>query len=700
MPLKTLALKPGVDREVTRYVAEGGWYESDKVRFRHGSPEKIGGWRRISASTFLGVCRSLWNWVTLGSINLIGVGTNLKFYLEAGGAYNDVTPTRSTVALTNPFTTVSGSAVVTVADAAGGYINGDYVTFYNASAVGGITLYGAYQLTASGTSDYTVTAATTASSSATGGGTVYALYQINVGPAFVQPLVGWGAGAFGAGVWGTGAASVDAIRVWSQSNFGEDLVFGPRGGGLYYWDASLGFAALVFSASVASPTVITTTATCPDGLPIRFAPDSGATLPTGITPGALYYVRNSTGTTFNISSTYAGSLINVTGAGSGIWRILPNAYALSDFGTATGVPTLQNFILVSDVSRFAFAFGCNDYGSATMDPMLVRWSDQEDAYTWTPASTNQAGFLRLSRGSKIVVAAQARQELLIWTDAALYSMQYVGAPIVWGSQLVGENISIAGQNAAAYANGVAYWMGKDKFYKYDGRVQALRCDLQRYIFDDFNTAQYEQVVSGTNEGFHEVWWFYCSGASETTDLYVVYNYLEDIWYHGSLSRTAWLDSGLRGYPLGATYSNNLVDHEYGADDDESGTPAAITASIVSSEFDLDDGHNFMFIWRVLPDISFVDSTAASPSVTMQLLPLRGSGSGYSVNSATDSNHSVAGSSSASVTRTATLPIEQYTDQIYTRVRGRQMAVKVESTGLGVAWQLGSLRLDMRQDGKR
>lgn len=699
MTLKKLALKPGVNRENTRYTSEGGWYECDKIRFRQGTPEKIGGWQRISNHTFLGICRSLWNWVTLGGLNLIGVGTNVKFYISSGGRYYDITPYREQVTLTDPFQTTNGSPIVEVTDANGGFEDGDYVTFYGGTAVGGLTIQGTYQITATSNTTYTITATSNASSSTTGGGTVYALYQVNVGPAFVVPLTGWGAGPWGAGVWGVGQASTDALRLWSQSNFGEDLVFGPRGGGIYYWDASLGFQPASFSATVASPTVITSIAYM-DGTPIRFAPDAGATLPTGIEPGKIYYVRSITDTTFNISATPSGALINVSGAGTGTSHILANAYLLSDFSGATDVPIQQNYILVSDISRFVFAFGTNDYGSTIFDPMLIRWCDQEDPFNWTPAATNQAGFLRLSRGSEIVTALQSRQELLVWTDVALYSLQYVGAPIVWSAQIVGENISIVGQNSVAYANGVSYWMGKEKFYKYDGRTQALRCDLRRYIFDDINELQYAQIVAGTNEGFHEIWWFYCSKGSTQNDRYVVYNYMEDIWYYGTLGRTAWLDSGLRSYPLAATYNNLLVDHEFGLDNNEGTTSLPITAYITSSEFDLDDGHNFMFVWRVLPDITFQNSTAVAPTATVYLLPLKNSGSGYSVNTPTNDNHSVANQSFSNVTRTAVLPVEKFTGQIFTRVRGRQMAMKVESTGLGVTWQLGSMRLDTRPDGRR
>ena len=615
MPLKKLLLKAGVNRENTRYTSEGGWYECDKIRFRQGTPEKIGGWQRISSTTFQGVCRSLWNWVTLGSQNLIGVGTNLKFYIENGGAYNDITPLRATVVLTDPFETTSGSPIVTVTDASGGYADGDFVTFSGASAVGGLTLNDEYQITLTiVANEYTIDAGANASSSATGGGTVTAAYQINVGTAFAVPLVGWGASSWGSGTWGVGSVSTNSIRLWSQSNFGEDLIFGPRGGAIYYWDATSGLTS--------------------------------------------------------------------------------RAVELSTLAGASNVPTDQNFIEISDINRFMFAFGANEFASATVNPMLVRWSDQGNALNWTPSATTQAGFLTLSRGNKLVTAKQSRQEVLVWTDSALYSMQYVGAPVVWAAQLVGENISIAGQNAVAYANGVAYWMGKDKFYKYDGRTTPLRCDLRQFIFNDFNTQQYDQVVAGTNESYHEIWWFYCSTDQTTSDRYVVYNYMEDVWYYGTMSRSAWLDSGLRDHPLGATYSSNLVNHEQGVDDNENATTLPIHAYVASAEFDLDDGHQFAFIWRILPDIRFDGSTSGSPSATMTLLPLANSGSGYS------DPASVGGNNAQAVTRTAVLPVEQFTGQIYTRVRGRQLAMKVESTGLGVTWQLGAPRLDMRPDGRR
>jgi len=615
MPLKKLLLKSGVNRENTRYTSEGGWYECDKIRFRQGSPEKIGGWVRTSNATYLGVCRSLWTWVALNSQRLVGVGTNLKFYIENGTAYNDITPLRDTVVLTNPFGTVSGSSLVTVADTNGGYVDGDFVTFSNATAVGGVTVDGEYQLTLTTTAnEYTIDVGVNATSSAAGGGTVTAVYQINSGVPFSVPITGWGASGWSSGPWGEGETSDSRIRLWSQSNFGEDLIFGPRGGGIYYWEANSGLTS--------------------------------------------------------------------------------RGVALSSLSGASGVPTSQRVIEVSDVNRFVFALGANDFGTSVVNPMLVRWSDQGSAISWTPAATSQAGFLTLSRGSEIIAARQSRQEVLVWTDAALYSLQYVGAPVVWNAQLVGESTSIASQNAVGYANGISYWMGLDKFYRYDGRVQPLRCDLRKFIFGNFNAQQYDQVTAGTNEAFNEVWWFYCSAGSNQNDRYVVYNYLEDVWYYGNLGRTAWLDSGLRDFPLAATYSNNLVNHEQGVDDGETAVPTAIAAFVTSAEFDIDDGHQFSFVSRVLPDIRFDGSTAANPTATMTLLPLANSGSGY------NSPLSAGGNSGGQIVRSATLPVEQYTGQIDTRIRGRQMSIKVESSGAGVTWQLGAPRIDLRPDGRR
>jgi hypothetical protein len=621
MPLKKLTLRAGVNRENTRYTNENGYYVSDNVRFRQGTPEKIGGWTRLSANYFLGVCRSLWNWVTLGGANYLGVGTNLKFYIETGGIYNDITPLRVVPAPTinnNPFAG-DGTTTVIVTDTAHGGATGDFVTFSGATGTYASVFNAEYQMTVTGVDTYTITTSSGIAAGSYGGASVVAAYQINIGAAYATPIVGWGAGPWGAGTWGNGGgASTVPIRLWAQANFGENLVFGYRGGPIYYWDNTTGLAA-------------------------------------------------------------RGVLV-------------------SSLGGASDVPLVQNYLMVSAISRFVFCFGTNDYGSSTQNPMLLRWSDQESVTQWTPAATNQAGSLLLSHGSKIVTAIQTRQEIVVITDSALYSLQYQGPPVVWSSQLLGDNISIAGPNAVAIGSGVIYWMGIDKFYKYDGRLQTLRCDLRKFIFEDINLNQQDQFFASTNEGFNEVWFFYCSAGAEEINRYVVYNYAENngegVWYYGAMARTAWLDSGLRNYPMAATVVNNIVYHELGNDDNTTETSLPINSVIETTEFDIDDGDHFGFVWRILPDMTFVGSDAASPQVTMTLIPMQNSGSGY------NDPISLGGNSDATIVRSATVPIEQFTGQVYVRVRGRQMILKVENNQLGCAWQLGSPRIDIKQDGRR
>jgi len=713
--LKKILLRSGINKESTRYAAETlgtggniviggaatGWYDCDKVRFRSGNAEKIGGWTRISVNTFLGVCRSLWNWVTLTGNNLMGVGTDQKFYIENGGAYFDVTPFRIMWTLTDPFTTVSGSSTVTVLDLNAGFADGDFVIFYNSSAVGGLTLLGQYQISYASGSTYTIQAAAAASSAATGGGTVYAVYQVNTGSSTVAALVGWGSGGWGIAAWSEDGATsttapLSALGIWNQHNFGQDLLFGQRGGPLYYWSANIGTTASTVSLTIASPGVAS-------GSKIKHLVEGQSIilsttvkLPTGLLPGVTYYVKNLNiiASTCNLSATAGGVAINTSGTQSGIQSILPNAVALTSLnGISVYPPLYQNYMLISDVSRFILVFGTNDLASTEMDPMLIRWPDQESMIDWMPSPTNQAGSIRLSRGSRLVTAIQSRQEIVVFSDIAVYSMQYVGAPVVWSTQIIGENISIASPSAAAVASSIVYWMGVDKFYKYDGRVQTLRCDLRQHVFGNISQSQLEQVCCGTNEAFNEVWWFYPSANSMVNDKYVIYNYLEDVWYYGAMGRTAWIDAGLRENPIAATYANNLVAHEDGVDDGIAEVLAPLPAYITSAEFDLDDGHNFMFIWRVLPDLTFRGSNAATPSLTMHMLPLKNSGSGYT------NPASVGGVASASVNRGVTLPVEEFTGIIYTRLRGRQLSMKIESTDLGVAWQMGAPRIDLRPDGR-
>jgi hypothetical protein len=698
VPLQKIVLKAGVNRENTRYTNEGGYYESDKVRFRQGTPEKIGGWVRISANTFLGVCRSLWNWITLSYQNLLGVGTNLKFYIENGGVYNDITPIRVSNTLTNPFATTVGSAVVTVTDANGGFDNGDFVTFSPSVIVGGVAIFGEYQITYLTNTTYTITASPAAVFASTGGGTIYAVYQINTGAEYAIPAVGWGAGPWGGGTWGNGAASTAAIRIWNQNNFGQDLILGPRDAPLYYWNANIGYTAKTAAISIASPCVVSFSGSLLDGTALTLQ-TTGA-LPTGLTIGVTYYVVNSIGGTFNLAATSGGTPIVTTGTQSGIQSISPRAIPISQLTGANETPISQKFFLISDASRFVICFGTNDIFSTTIDPMLIRWSDQESVTEWEPSITNQAGSVRLSHGSEIVTALQSRQEILVWTDSTLYSLQYLGPPYVWGSQLLGDNISIAGPNAAALASGITYWMGADKFYKYAGGVQTLRCDLLRYVYNDINRQQFDQVYASTNEGFNEVWWFYCSANSNEANRYVVYNYTEDVWVYGNLGRSAWLDTGLRGFPVAATYANNIVNHESGVDDGTLADLLPIEASITTSQFDIGDGHNFAFVWRMLPDLTFNGSTnGVTPRLTMQLQPLSNSGSGY------NSPKSVGGISSdatEAVIATQTYPIDldTYNGQVYIRVRARQMSMRIASNTIGTQWQLGAPRIDLTPDGRR
>lgn len=777
MALQKFTPKAGVNRENTRLFNEGGWWESDKVRFRQGTPEKIGGWERISQFSFLGVCRSIWTWATLLGNTLSGIGTHLKFYIEDGGAYRDATPARAYATYSGPFS--ASGTTVTVTAAAHGASTGDFVTFYGALALStqtfavtvaspavvtlavalangtpvvlsttgalptglavgtqyfvvnasGLTcnlannpsgapintsgaqsgthslyvnsgataavLNTTHQIAVVNVNSYTFTIASAANGYDTGnGGTVNAVYDITAGSATSLGLLGWGAGTWGAGTWGVGVSSVLPARIWNQANFGQDLLYGFRGGPLYYWNAA--FSALEtangVSVTIAAPAVVTLPTIAVNNTALVLV--STGALPTGLTIGAVYYVINASGSTCNLAATPGGAAVNTTGTQSGTHYIAVRGLPLSSLAGASDVPLVQNYMLVSDASRFVLAFGVNPIGTATVDPMFIRWSAQESAVNWTPAATNQAGGIRLSHGSKIVTAMQTRQEIVVWTDAALYSMQYLGPPYVWGQQLLADNVSIAGPNCAAVASGVVYWMGIDKFYKYDGRAQTLRCDLRQYIYSDINLQQTDQFFAGTNEGFNEVWWFYCSAASTTVDKYVVYNYVEDAWYYGSMARTAWIDSGLDTYPTAATYNGVLVYHEKGLDDNETGTPAAIDAYILSSEFDIGDGNSFGFVWRMLPDLSFRGSTVSSPSVTLTLNALQNSGSGYS------SPASVGGSNSGAVVRTVSYPVEQFTGQVNVRLRGRQMSFKIESNSIGTTWQLGATRVDVRTDGKR
>jgi len=757
MPLQKLALRPGVNRESTSYANEGGYYASNKIRFRSGQPEKIGGWTadtgtnastlKPTTGTLWGVCRAMWNWINLSGSNLLALGTNFKYYIQAGinSIYYDVTPIRTTTAAGEvTFAASTGSYNITVTDAGHGAQTGDFVTFSGATSLGGaITaniLNAEFQITYLTTNTYLITASVqaTAGDSGNGGASVVGAYQITTGSDIFTQNVGWGASSWGgvvvgaatttvsggtlsssnttvtvtstAGFTSTGSILIDSetitytgkttspdtftgctrgvsgtgsgaatthangaavvqstsyvgwgqaaplsqgigqqLRLWSQSNFGEDLVFNPRGGALYYW------------ANAASVS------------------------------------------TYNRGQLLGPSATVVTKSGS--------------ISIDSSCPSIVNFVMVSDASRFVLAFGCTDYGSTVQNPMLVRWSDQETIATWAPDVTNQAGSYTLSHGSTIVTAIQTRQEILVLTDSAIYSMQYLGPPYVWGFQIMGDNISIAGPNAIAVANNITYWMGTDKFYMYSGRVQTLPSTLREYVYTDINLSQSFQFMAGTNEGYNEVWWQYCSANSNVIDRYVIYNHVDNVWYYGDWSnytgtayqgRTAWLDSPLRAFPMAATYgvangsTNTLVVyHENGTDDGTVNPAVPIVSQVTSSDFDIGDGHNFGFVWRLIPDLTFDGSFVNQPEAMFTVLPRANPGANYGP------SNDPAIVSTQNYQNQRTYAVQQFTQQVYVRIRGRQMAFQVSSgtvgsttEGLGVQWQLGVPRIDIRPDGRR
>jgi hypothetical protein len=712
MPLQKLQFRPGVNREGTTLANEGGWFECDKVRFRSGYPEKIGGWAALSYNTFLGVCRSLWNWVTLKGFNVAGVGTNLKFYIESGGAYYDITPIRTTTTNTTTFAATNGSTTITVTDTGiSGLQAGDFVTFSSAVSLGGnitATILNAefqIQSVLTGTS-YTITSSIAANSSdvGNGGSATDAAYQINTGPAINTVGTGWGVSPWGGYIPGTSSSTlnggidniVTTITVASTSTFTTSGAIWIDGEYITY----SGKTATDFTGCVRGADGTTAASHSNGALVVQATafPGWGEGFPSA--PGVDVALR-----LWSQSNFGEDLLFNPRGGAIYLWQ--PGAGsnpAYSTRGTiisGTYTPSQVNEIMVSDSSRIVIAFGANDpsgtYAPTTLDPMVIRWTAQESYTDWEPTATNQAGDYRLSHGSYIVGALQTRQEIVIWTDAAIYAMQYLGPPLVWGFTLLADNISITSQNAMATAAGVIYWMGVDKFYTYSGRVETLPCSLRQYVFGDINRDQQEQFFAGTNEGYSEIWWFYCSANSDVIDRYVIFNYLDRVWYYGTLDRTAWLDSPLRQFPMAATATNLLVYHEAAVDDGSTNPPSPINAHIQSSDFDIGDGHNYGFVWRMLPDITFDNSTTPAPEtprVKFVVRPRQNPGSGYGVspNPTIQSAQSYAGQQVYNV--------QEFTEIVYTRIRGRQMAFKIESDTLGTQWQLGVPRLDVRPDGRR
>ena len=643
MPLSKLAFKPGINRESTSYSNEGGWFDCDKIRFRSGYVEKIGGWVKKSTLSFLGNPRSLHNWVALDGSQYITVGTPIKYYIEEGGGYNDITPLRLTTSAGDAtFAATDGSSTITVTENGHNAIAGDFVTFSGSASLGGVitaaVLNQEYRvenvptantftiiartegtpianITVNGDLSFTAVTANS-SDSGNGGSSVVAAYQINAGLDIVVDGNGWGAGTWGRESWNSGTtatASSDRLRIWTQDNFGEDLVLSSTDGQIFFWDKSTSASISGFSRCV--------------------------------------------------------ELKNVTGADS-------------------AVPTVARKVIVSDQDRHLIVFGADpitDIG--TQDPLLIRFSDQEDLLTFIPTPENTAGDLRVGSGSKIVTAIETRQQILVFTESSLHSMQFIGPPFTFGIDQVSDNTTIMGISSAIAVDDIVFWMGKNDFYRYDGRVSKIPCTVKEFVFSNFNFSEGDQVAAGVNSSFNEVWWFYPSSEASTNDKYVIYNYQQDIWYFGNLSRTAWMDRGINTNPI-ASDSGFLFSHETGFDDGSTTPATAISAHAESSQVDIDDGDAFSFIRRILPDVSFDQSTADSPTMDLVVKARNFPGASY------DSTET------ATVTRSATVPVEQFTDQVHIRLRGRSVALRAESSSLGVKWKLGTPRIDIRRDGRR
>ena len=619
MALQKLQFKPGIVRDTTDYTNEGGWFDGDKIRFRLGFPETIGGWTRLTTTTLLGSCRSLHVWASLTGTNYIAAGTNLKLYIVDGTDPIDITPIRVVTSAGDvTFAAVNGSSTITVTDTANGAYEGDFVTFSDAVTLGGVitalVLNQEYQIqTVTDANTYTITSAVAAnaSDSGNGGASVVGTYQITSGLDTVVLGSGWGAGTYSRGTWSS-AADVSLpgaqLRLWSMDNFGEDLIANVRGGGIYYWDNTGGISSRA---------------------------------------------------------------VNIT--------------ALAG---ANDAPTVANIILVSERDRHVLAFGCDpEFDPGVQDPLVIRFSTQESVTDWETRADNTAGELRISTGTEIIAAVQTKQQTIVITDTSVNALQYIGPPYTFGLTEVSSNTSIVSQNSAVAINDAIYWMGDRVFYRYDGNVQLIVCPVKEYIFANMNIYQLGKVVAASNSKFNEIWWFYPSIDSDTNDSYVVFNYQENIWYYGTLNRTAWHERGVSGFPIAASTDGYIYFHENSFNDGSTNPPSAISSYIESSAIDIGDGEQFMFMSRVLPDLTFRNSTG-TPTATFTMSARDFPGADFDQ------------TNSKTTVRTATSPVEQYTDQLFMRLRGRSLALKVSSNQVNTQWRLGSPRIDMRPDGRR
>ena len=719
MALKTLQFQPGINRDKTNYADQGGWFDGDMIRFRQGYPEKIGGWQVENFAAYEGAARSLFSYVTTdGAVN-VGIGTNSKMYVAAGTYIHDITPIRATFvssATDNCFTTTTSAATtVTVNIDDHLALAGDFVTFSGSAAVGGIlaaNLNLEFEIqTIVDADNFTITTATSATSGATGGGTgITAVFQLNIGSATTSGGLGFGTGTFGRGTFGSSIAA--PVLVFSQlsfqDNFNNDLLFNISGGDIYHWTYNTAYSNRAvelntITGSKAVPEQVTKIFFAPSGhlLALGCTSFNPATSAAGVSISSI--TRSTTTATLTASGPHGLSTLDyVTLSGQ-----IPNTYSGNFQVTVTGATTFT-YVMTSDPGGSATTVG--SYVKATylgtLDPLLIRWANVDATIgpqpeVWSPTPTNTSGFLSIKSGSEIVTGINTRQETLIWTDESLTSMQFLGNVEVFGIQELSNQVNIMGPNVVTHSNNNVFWMGNDKFYVYSGRIDTLPCTLKQYVFEDINRDKGDTFFAGTNSQFNEIIWFYVSGSSNSVDRYVIYNQQEKIWYYGQLSRTAWIDTGANKFPL-ATDNGNLYSHENGNDDGQRAptVPTAITSFIQSADMAVGDGEEFVLTKRVIPDVNFINSdtsstTGAALTPEVQLT--------VGVRNFPGAASSTTDAASATLLRdvtTSTATVDQYTDQVFVRARGRQMNFKIGSTGVGVQWQLGSPRVDFKIDGRR
>ena len=704
MPLTKLQFRPGINRETTSYSNEGGWFDMDKVRFRFGYPEKIGGWEKTSATYFLGTCRALHPWVALQGERYLGVGTHLKYYINEGGGYNDITPIRVTTSAGDVTFSASantlganvaiGDTSITLTSASGFpesgriKINSEIITY---AAVSGNVLQGCLRGQSS----------TTEAAHTSGDAVLCATLIVTDADHGVleNDFVTYsGAATLGGNI--TAAVLNQEYQVLSKVNANSYLIEAREEASLNSITTTTGYTPTYVFAS--------TSDSGNGGSSVVGAYQINTGLDTTIVGtgwGAGTWSRGSWGSAASLAASGQtlriwshdnfgeDLLINVRDAGIYYWDktngVSTRAVAISDLAGANTAPTIAKKVLVSDRDRHVIAFGCDPQDNiGTQDPLLIRFSDQESITDWAATATNTAGDLRLGSGSEIITAVETRQQVLVFTDVSLHAMQFLGPPFTFGINTVSENITIASPLSAIAIEDQVYWMGAEEFYVYAGNVQRLPCSVRDYVFSDINTDQLEKVTASTNTAFSEVWWFYPSASSTECDKYVVYNYQQQIWYYGSLNRTVWLDRGVESFPIAASTDHALYFHERGFDDGSTAPASAITSFIESSQMSLGDGDNFVFLRKLIPDLTFRDSTAAAPSATMTLQTRNYPGGQYLQ------------TNSKTVSKTASVPVEQWTNEVNMRLRGRSFAFKIETTDTGVGWRLGSPRVEVQPDGMR